>query len=150
MSILPILKYPNNRLRKIAKIVNNINHYISEIINCMIETMYHENGIGLAATQIDIHLQIIVINLSQNKGKELIMINPKILEKNGLIQINEGCLSIPGKLGFVSRYKYIKVIALDNHGNQFELNAKGLLAVCIQHEIDHLIGKLFIDYFSNS
>ncbi|UAJ65684.1 peptide deformylase [Candidatus Schneideria nysicola] len=150
MSRLNLLYYPDNRLRQIAHRVEHINEEIKSIINDMFETMYAEKGIGLASTQVNIHKQIIVIDISENKNQRLVLINPKILKKSGKICIQEGCLSIPQYRGFVSRSRIIRVQALDQNGKNILFNAKNLLAVCIQHEMDHLIGKLFIDSLSET
>ena len=114
----------------------------------MFETMYAEEGIGLAATQVDIHQRIIVIDVSENRDERLVLINPELLDKSGETGIEEGCLSIPEQRAFVPRAERVKVRALDREGKIFELETDGLLAICIQHEIDHLDGKLFIDYLS--
>lgn len=148
MSVLQILHYPDYRLRQIAKPVTKISNAILSLIDDMVETMYAEDGIGLAATQVNIPLQVIVIDISQQHNNCLVIINPKIVEHNGKTGIDEGCLSIPDQYSFIPRAKTIKIVALDKTGNNFELEAKDLLAICIQHEIDHLIGKLFIDYLS--
>lgn len=148
MSILKILYYPDKRLRIIAKVVKKIDKEILSIINSMLDTMYFLNGIGLAATQVNIHMQIIVIDISEKRNKPLIFINPKILEKSGLISVEEGCLSIPNQSTYIQRYKKIKISALDKYGSVIEITAKNLLSICIQHETDHLFGKLFIDYLS--
>ncbi|XZQ55183.1 MAG: peptide deformylase [Arsenophonus sp.] len=146
MSLLNILYYPDERLRKVAKPVKKINAEIKDIVNNMFETMYKKEGIGLAATQINFHKRIIVIDISESHNKKLLLINPFILKKYGEIGIEEGCLSIPEQRAFVLRSKWIKIKALDINGNIFQLEADDLLAICIQHEIDHLNGKLFIDY----
>lgn len=148
MSVLKILRYPNQQLRLIAKPVIKINSKVHNIIDNMIETMHQEEGIGLAATQVDIQLQIVVISKLDQKKDNLILINPKIIEKKGSISIEEGCLSIPEYRAFVPRSNYIKVQALNSHGNNIEIEANSLLSICIQHEVDHLQGKLFIDYLS--
>ncbi|MCP1598812.1 peptide deformylase [Aeromonas caviae] len=114
----------------------------------MFETMYAEEGIGLAATQVDIHQRIIVIDVSENREEQLVLINPEILEQSGSTGIEEGCLSVPGNRALVPRAEWVKVRAQDRHGNTFELEADDLLAICIQHEMDHLVGKLFVDYLS--
>ena len=146
MALLQVLHYPDWRLRKIAPPVVEINDTIRNIVDDMFETMYATDGIGLAATQVDIHQRIIVIDISKNRDHSLVLINPEILKTSGRIGIEEGCLSIPGFNGFVSRYEKIKLLALDRNGKIFNLEAEALLAICIQHEIDHLIGRLFIDY----
>ncbi|CAL4323844.1 Peptide deformylase [Buchnera aphidicola (Chaitophorus populicola)] len=149
MSILKILKYPNKNLRKIAKPVTNFDTNIKNIVQKMFNTMYQKNGIGLAAIQVNIQLRIIVIDKIYPLNNPLVLINPKILKKNGKVTIKEGCLSIPNYEYIVhSRYKYITVSGYDIYGKNFILNTKSLLSVCIQHEIDHLNGKLFIDYLS--
>lgn len=145
-SYIPILYYPDDRLRIIAKPVKKINKNIHNLIRNMFYTMYIENGIGLAGTQINIHKKIIVIDISENKDQKLVLINPKILKQSGTIKIEEGCLSIPKKRAIISRYKKITISALNMYGNKFTLKAINLLSVCIQHEMDHLVGKLFIDY----
>ncbi|BAO00227.1 peptide deformylase [Candidatus Pantoea carbekii] len=128
-----------------------MNSTIQRIIDDMFETMYAQEGIGLAATQVDIHQRIIVIDISQesqDNNKKLVLVNPKMLKKSGEVSIEEGCLSIPQQRAFVPRAKFLKIHAQDRYGKIFELKADGLLAICIQHEIDHLDGKLFIDYLS--
>ncbi|BAE75521.1 polypeptide deformylase [Sodalis glossinidius str. 'morsitans'] len=148
MSLLQVLHYPDERLRKVAKPVVDVNDAIRRIVDDMFETMYAEEGIGLAATQVDIHQRIIVIDVSESRDQRLVMINPELLEKSGETGIDEGCLSIPDQRGFVPRAEKVKVQALDRDGNSFELEADDLLAICIQHEMDHLVGKLFVDYLS--
>ncbi|AFP85751.1 peptide deformylase [secondary endosymbiont of Heteropsylla cubana] len=148
MALLKILYYPDKRLRKIAKPVIKVNKAICRIVDDMFETMYSKNGIGLAATQVDIHQLIIVIDISKKQDQRLVLINPTILEYSGKISTKEGCLSIPYQYSSVSRSEKVKVKALDYYGNNFYLEANDLLAICIQHEMDHLIGKLFIDYIS--
>lgn len=149
MSLLKVLYYPDKRLRKIAVLVNKVDYSIQSIVKNMFEVMYKNKGIGLAATQINIHKQIIVINVLEGSFYELVLINPVIMETSGLIKIQEGCLSIPNQYAFVPRAEKLKVKALNFIGEEFEFEARGLLSVCIQHEIDHLNGKLFIDYLSN-
>ncbi|MFI4846815.1 MAG: peptide deformylase [Candidatus Makana argininalis] len=148
MTILKILHYPDLRLRNISNDVNIINNNIRIIIDNMFETMYHFNGIGLAANQININKRIIIIDLFKKKNSKLVLINPEIIKIKGIINSNERCLSIPNISGFVQRYKNIKLRAKNYKGKYFELYACNLLSICIQHEMDHLIGKLFIDYFS--
>lgn len=148
MAVLQVLHIPDERLRKVAAPVNVVNDDIRRIVDDMFETMYAEEGIGLAATQVDIHQQIIVIDLSENNDQQLVLINPELLDKQGETGIEEGCLSIPEQRALVPRAETVKVRALDKQGNPFELDADGLLAICIQHEMDHLVGKLFIDYLS--
>lgn len=148
MSVLQVLHYPDERLRIVAKPVKEVNAEIQRIVDDMLETMYEEDGIGLAATQVNVHQRIIVIDVSEGRDDSLVLINPELLEKEGETGINEGCLSVPEQRGFVPRSKNVKVRALDRNGHPFELEADELLAICIQHEMDHLVGKLFVDYLS--
>lgn len=148
MTILKILTYPNSRLYKIAKPVDKINKGHKELIKNMTHTMYESNGIGLAATQVDFHERIIVIDISEEKNNLMVLINPDILERTGSQEYQEGCLSVPQIFEKVERFEKIKVRALDQYGKYFEFEADGLLSVCIQHEIDHLDGKVFVDYLS--
>ncbi|NHB89925.1 peptide deformylase [Photorhabdus tasmaniensis] len=148
MSVLQVLHYPDERLRTIAMPVKEVNAEIQRIIDDMFETMYIEEGIGLAATQVDIHQRIVVIDVSETRDERLVLINPELLEKSGNTGIEEGCLSIPEQRALVPRAEKVKIRALDYNGQSFELQADGLLAICIQHEMDHLIGKLFVDYLS--
>ena len=149
MTILNILKYPDQRLYTIANEVKVVNSKIKKLISDMAETMYSAPGIGLAATQVDVHQRIIVIDISEDKNNLLVLINPRLLEKRGEETNKEGCLSVPEVFEKVKRAEWIKVSALDENGKKFELEAEGLLAVCIQHEVDHLLGKVFVDYLSN-
>jgi peptide deformylase len=149
MTILNILKYPDQRLYTIANEVKVVNSKIKKLISDMAETMYGAPGIGLAATQVDVHQRIIVIDISEDKNNLLVLINPILLEKRGEETNQEGCLSVPEVFEKVKRAEWIKVSALDENGKKFELEAEGLLAVCIQHEVDHLLGKVFVDYLSN-
>jgi len=149
MTILNILKYPDQRLYTIANEVKVVNSKIKKLISDMAETMYGAPGIGLAATQVDVHQRIIVIDISEDKNNLLVLINPRLLEKRGEETNQEGCLSVPEIFEKVKRAEWIKVSALDENGKKFELEAEGLLAVCIQHEVDHLLGKVFVDYLSN-
>lgn len=148
MSVLQVLHYPDERLRTIATPVETVNAEIQRIIDDMFETMYAEEGIGLAATQVDIHQRIVVIDVSETRNERLVLINPELLEKSGETGIEEGCLSIPEQRALVPRAEKVKIKALDYNGQPFELQSDGLLAICIQHEMDHLIGKLFVDYLS--
>ena len=148
MAVLPVLHFPNERLRIKAKPVAVVDAQIQHIIDDMFETMHAEEGIGLAATQVDIHQRIIVIDVSEARNQPLVLINPELLEKVGDTGIEEGCLSVPESHGFVPRAERVKVKALDRNGEIFELEADDLLAICIQHEMDHLEGKLFVDYLS--
>lgn len=148
MAILPVLRFPDERLRKVAKPVTKFTPELQTIIDNMIETMYDENGIGLAATQVDVHEQIIVIDVSEDKSQVYVIINPEVISQEGETGIEEGCLSVPDCRGFVPRAEKIKIKALDRHGKPYEIDADELLAICIQHEMDHLKGKLFVDYLS--
>lgn len=149
MSILTILEFPDERLRKKAVMVQAVDIKIKKLVDDMLETMYQAKGIGLAATQVNIHQRIVVIDISEEKDKPLCLINPEIIEKEGIEESEEGCLSVPGFFEKVKRAEKIKVKALDKEGKPFELEADDLLAVCIQHELDHLEGKLFVDYISS-
>ncbi|MDO5055535.1 MAG: peptide deformylase [Pasteurella oralis] len=148
MALLNILVYPDERLKIIAKPVDVVDDKTREIIDDMFETMYHQEGIGLAATQVDIHQRIITIDIEGTKENQYVLINPEIIESCGETGIEEGCLSLPGMRGFVPRKEKVKVKALDRHGKEYTLEADGLLAICIQHEIDHLNGIVFADYLS--
>lgn len=149
MSKLEILEFPDPRLRTVAKPVTVVDDKIRQLIDDMFETMYDAPGIGLAATQINVHKRIIVIDVSEDKTEPLVLINPEFeILPGDPHSMQEGCLSVPGFYEDVTRIDHIKVKALDKHGAPFELVAEGLLAVCIQHEIDHLNGKLFVDYLS--
>lgn len=148
MAILDVLSFPDERLRTVAAPVETITPELQQIVDDMFETMYAEEGIGLAATQVDIHQRIIVIDVSEDREDQLVLINPEILEQSGSTGIEEGCLSVPGSRALVPRAEWVKVRALDRHGKPFELEADDLLAICIQHEMDHLVGKLFVDYLS--
>ncbi|PNK82493.1 peptide deformylase [Serratia odorifera] len=148
MSVLQVLHFPDERLRKVAAPVKEVNADIQRIVDDMFDTMYAEEGIGLAATQVDIHQRIIVIDVSETRDQRLVLINPELLEQSGETGIEEGCLSIPEQRALVPRAEKVKIRALDYNGNSFELAADDLLAICIQHEMDHLVGKLFVDYLS--
>ncbi|SPY38362.1 peptide deformylase [Pasteurella canis] len=148
MALLDVLVYPDERLKIVAKPVDMIDDNVREIIDDMFETMYHQEGIGLAATQVDIHQRIITIDIEGTKENQYVLINPEILESCGETGIEEGCLSLPGMRGFVPRKEKVKVKALDRQGDEYILEADGLLAICIQHEIDHLNGIVFADYLS--
>jgi peptide deformylase len=149
MSQLDILTFPNPRLRNVAKPVAQVDDCIRRYIDDMFETMYAAPGIGLAAIQVDIPLRLVVIDISDNQDQPLCLINPEILWREGEEQMDEGCLSVPGFYEPVTRAERLRVRALDRDGQPFELETGGLLAVCIQHEIDHLDGKLFVDYLSS-
>jgi peptide deformylase len=150
MALLNILEFPDARLRTIAKPVESFDSELSTLIDDMFETMYAAPGIGLAATQINVHKQVIVIDVSEDKDEPLVFINPEIqvIDKDEF-SYEEGCLSVPGFYEEVTRPQHVKVTAKDRDGNTFTLEPEGLLAVCIQHEMDHLNGKLFVDYISN-
>lgn len=148
MAILPILQYPDERLHKIAKKVENVDASIRKLASDMAETMYAAPGIGLAATQVDKHIRLIVIDVSEDKNDLKVFINPELLNSDGERENEEGCLSVPGIYEKVQRAERVKVSALDEHGKPFTLEAEGLLAVCIQHEMDHLQGKVFVEYLS--
>ncbi len=148
MAILEILVYPDERLRTVAQPVETVDDSIRQLVKDMIETMYDANGIGLAATQVDVHKQVIVIDLSEERDQPRVIINPKIVEQDGEQVYDEGCLSVPEYYAPVKRAESIKITALDEQGEIYELEADGLLAVCIQHEMDHLAGKVFVDYLS--
>ena len=149
MAILKILEFPDKRLRNVAKPVTDVNDDIRKIIDDMFDTMYDAPGIGLAATQVDVHQRIITIDLSEDKSEPLVFINPEITVLEGeLEKMQEGCLSVPGFYEDIERIEHCMVKALDRDGNEFEMECTGLLAVCIQHEVDHLEGKLMVDYLS--
>lgn len=149
MAILPILCYPDPRLHKIAKPVAQVDERIQTLVKDMLETMYDAQGIGLAATQIDVHERVIVIDVSEERNEPMALINPEILWASEETQLGEeGCLSVPGIYDGVERSIAVKVKALDEHGNSREIDAEGMLAICIQHEMDHLLGKVFVEYLS--
>ncbi len=148
MALLTILEYPDPRLRKKALPVESVDSSIRTLVDDMLETMYAAPGIGLAANQVNVQKRVIVIDVSEEKNAPLCLINPEILCTSGTEEMDEGCLSVPGIFEKVSRAEKVKVRALDREGAYFELETGGLLAVCIQHEVDHLEGKLFIDYLS--
>ena len=149
MAILDILHFPDPRLRNVAKPVAGVDEDVRRLVDDMFETMYDAPGIGLAAIQVNDPRRVIVIDISEQHDQPLTLINPEILEKHGDEEMDEGCLSVPGVYETVRRAESIRVRALDREGRSYELDADGLLAVCIQHEIDHLDGKLFVDYLSN-
>jgi len=149
MAILPILQYPDERLHKVAKKVENVDGSIRKLVKNMAETMYAAPGIGLAATQVDQHIRLIVIDVSETHDDLRVFINPELLNKEGEKENEEGCLSVPGIYEKVSRAERVTVRALDENGKEFTLDAEGLLAVCIQHEMDHLLGKVFVEYLSH-
>ncbi|MGL4756273.1 peptide deformylase [Aeromonas sp. RU39B] len=148
MAILDVLRFPDERLRTVAASVEAFTPELQNIVDDMFETMYAEEGIGLAATQVDIHQRIIVIDVSEERNERLVLINPVMLEQSGSTGIEEGCLSVPTCRALVPRAEWVKIRAQNAKGEFFELEADDLLAICIQHEMDHLIGKLFVDYLS--
>lgn len=148
MALLNILHYPDDRLHTVAKSVTDFGPVLQALIDDMAETMYEAPGIGLAATQVNQHIRLVVIDLSETKDQLQVFINPEIIEMDGAVTGEEGCLSVPGIYETVERAEHIQVRALDRHGQPFELTAEGLLAVCIQHEIDHLNGKVFVERLS--
>jgi peptide deformylase len=148
MALLPILHYPDERLHKIASPVEVVNDEIRRLVENMAHTMYAAPGIGLAATQVDVHKRIIVIDTSETHDHLQVFINPLLLEVRGQAECEEGCLSVPGIYEMVTRGEWIKVRALGTDGKSFDLEASGLLAVCVQHEMDHLEGKVFVEYLS--
>lgn len=149
MAILEILEYPDPRLRTRAQFVVSVDNQVRNLLDDLFETMYTAPGIGLAASQVDIHRRIIVIDISENRDEPHAFINPELEILGGEIESEEGCLSVPGFYESVTRADHVLLKALDRDGQSFELEATGMLAVCIQHECDHLEGKLFVDYLSN-
>lgn len=148
MALLPILQYPDERLHIVAKPVEKVDERIQTLIADMFETMYEARGIGLAATQVDVHERVVVMDLTEDKSEPRVFINLTILEKNGETTYEEGCLSIPGIYDTVTRAERVKIEALNEKGETFTLEADGLLAICIQHELDHLNGKVFVEHLS--
>lgn len=148
MAKMTVLQYPDERLRKVAQQIEKVDDGVRAVIDDMFETMYEEQGVGLAATQVDIHQRLFVADCSEDQNEPLVFINPEITEAEGHFKNDEGCLSFPGVYAKVERAEKITVTALDKNGEQFSRSAEGLLAICIQHEIDHLNGKLFVDYLS--
>lgn len=149
MAILDILNFPDPRLRNKAKPVKEVDSKIRKLVDDMFETMYEAPGIGLAAIQVNVPLRVITIDITEEREEPLVLINPEILQKDGSEEMKEGCLSVPGYFENVKRAEKIRFKALDRDGNSYEMDADGLLAVCVQHEIDHLDGKLFVDYLSS-
>ncbi|MHB1246471.1 MAG: peptide deformylase [Sulfuriferula sp.] len=149
MALLNIIHYPDRRLHTIAKPVTQVDERIRKLVTDMAQTMYAAPGIGLAATQVDVHQQVIVIDISETRDDLRVFINPKLLKADGSAVHEEGCLSVPGIYDKVTRAEHITVEALDTDGVSFTLDADGLLAVCIQHEMDHLQGKVFVEYLSS-
>ena len=148
MALLNILHYPDERLHTVAKPVEVFDEALQTQIDNMFETMYEAKGIGLAATQVDFHRRLVVMDISEERNERRVFINPEILSKDGETVYEEGCLSVPCIYDKVTRAEHVKVRALDRNGKPFELEADGLLAICIQHEIDHLDGKVFVEYLS--
>jgi len=148
MALLNILRYPDARLHKLAAPVTVFDDGLRKLVADMAETMYAAPGIGLAATQVDVHKQVIVVDVSERRDSLVVLVNPEIVEAIGESDIEEGCLSVPGIYELVPRAERVKVRAYDQNGKAFTLDVQGLLAVCIQHEMDHLLGKLFVDYLS--
>jgi peptide deformylase len=148
MTRLTILEFPDPRLRTRATPVAQVDAPLRDLIDDMLETMYAANGIGLAATQVNVHRRLLVADVSEGRNEPRVYINPEILDRTGTETMQEGCLSVPGYFDEVERAERVRVRALDRDGKAFEENLEGLLAVCVQHEIDHLDGKLFVDYLS--
>jgi peptide deformylase len=148
MALLPILEYPDPRLKKVATPVAAVTADIRKLVRDMADTMYAAPGVGLAATQLDVHKRVIIIDISEHKDELRVFINPELLSADGEAECEEGCLSVPGYYDKVIRAARIRVRAQDEHGETLELDAEGLLAVCIQHEMDHLQGKVFVEYLS--
>lgn len=148
MAILDVLQFPDERLRTVAKPISEVNSEVKQLVADMFETMRDEKGIGLAATQVDHHVRLVVMDVSEEQNEPRVFINPEIVKKEGSTISEEGCLSVPGNYAKVDRAEKVTVKALDGEGQPFELEAEGLLAICIQHELDHLEGKLFVDYLS--
>ena len=148
MALLHILRYPDARLHKVAAPVTVFDELLKRLVADMAESMYAAAGIGLAATQVDVHKQLIVIDVSERRDSLVVLINPAIVDASGVSDIEEGCLSVPGIYDTLERAERVKVRACDQNGNPFTLEAQGLLAVCIQHEMDHLKGKVFVEHLS--
>lgn len=148
MPLLPILQYPDPRLHTVASPVSRVDDKVRRLLQDMADTMYAAPGVGLAATQVDVHRRVIMVDISETHDQLKVFINPEIVSRSGASDCAEGCLSVPGIFEKVQRAEHIKVRALDAHGRPFEFDAEGLLAVCIQHEMDHLEGKVFVEYLS--
>jgi peptide deformylase len=149
MALLPILVYPDPRLHTVARPVRDVDARVKKLVADMLETMYDANGIGLAATQVDVHERLIVVDVSEERDRPLVLINPEIVWASAEKQVSEeGCLSVPGIYDGVERAQAVKVKALDELGHSRTIEAEGTLAVCIQHEMDHLLGKVFVEYLS--
>ncbi|MDX9699112.1 MAG: peptide deformylase [Rhodocyclaceae bacterium] len=148
MALLPILRYPDPRLHTVASPVEQVDDDIRRLVADMAETMYEAPGVGLAATQVNVHRRVVVIDVTEDKSGLMALINPEVIERRGEKECEEGCLSVPGIYEKVTRAEWVRVRALNEHGEQIEFEADGLLAVCVQHEIDHLDGKVFVEYLS--
>jgi len=148
MALLPILEYPDPRLKKVAAEVAAVTPDVRKLVRDMADTMYAAPGVGLAATQVNVHKRVIVIDISEHKDNLRVFINPELLSAEGEAECEEGCLSVPGYYDKVTRAARIRVRAQDQNGETFEMDAEGLLAVCVQHEMDHLVGKVFVEYLS--
>ena len=149
MPILEILRFPDPRLRKIAKPVTDFDSHLKVLSQDMLNTMYQAPGIGLAATQVNVHIQLIVVDISETKDQPVILVNPELELSGDILEAEEGCLSLPGVYEKVSRRTIAQVSGQDIEGNPVNFTSEGLLAVCIQHEVDHLLGKVFVDYISS-
>jgi peptide deformylase len=148
MALLTILRYPDDRLHRVAQPVPIVSDEIRQLVSDMNETMYAAPGVGLAATQVDVHKQIVVVDISETRDQLKVLINPRILQSRGKADFEEGCLSVPGVFERINRAQWIRVVALDIDGKPFELEAQDMLSVCIQHEMDHLKGRVFVEYLS--
>ncbi len=148
MALLPILRYPDPRLHQIAAPVRQFDERLRKLVQDMAETMYAAPGVGLAATQVDVHKRVIVIDSSETKDQLLVLINPEILDAKGQQECEEGCLSVPGIFEPVVRAEWVRVRSFDVEGKPVDFDATGMLAVCVQHEMDHLVGKVFVEYLS--
>ena len=148
MPLLPVLQYPDPRLHTVATPVTRVDDKIRRLIKDMADTMYAAPGVGLAATQVDVHRRVIIVDISETHDQLKVFINPEIIARSGASDCAEGCLSVPGIFEKIQRSERIRVRALDAHGRPFELDAEALLAVCVQHEMDHLEGKVFVEYLS--
>ncbi|SDK24171.1 peptide deformylase [Ferrimonas sediminum] len=148
MAIMEVLRFPDERLRTVAKPVTEFDDNLQQLIDDMLDTMYEEKGIGLAATQVDRHVQVIVMDHSEDKSRPVVFINPTLSNQQGNFSNEEGCLSVPGIYAKVDRHETVTITAQDRNGDTFTQDAEELLSICIQHEMDHLAGKLFVDYLS--
>ena len=148
MALLPILEYPDPRLKKVAQPVTDFSEDVVKLVRDMAETMYDAPGVGLAATQVDVHKRIVVIDVSDTRTELVVLVNPEIIEASGEIECEEGCLSVPGYYDKVVRAARVTVRARNERGEPFERTAEDMLAVCVQHEMDHLVGRMFVDYLS--